>query len=376
MTRFSRSLVGASLFSAAGALPVLFLPALLAAHLADGATAVTTVAATGAVLLVGELTVSLVAPMVLPVVAGRGSFLPAALGFLAMILWSAFASGPAYLLAWFGVGGFAAFLQYLGTTRCLVEANPAAASQLRLSVSLFVSGCCLLIVAGLKGGSPAEATLLLAAVCGVLMFGALVIIGSGGPPDRSSNCPPHPTVSRPITVPFLAVATFFGIFVTFVSLLPSLARHGDAHTFVAYMAVGKLVAAPALWLIARHEGRLRRRSRYEIALSGILAAASVAVIYLPSIVLLIVIEVALNATAGIILGRFSETLSPGQTRWAFSAIQIGGAVSFALAHVLAVETAATGFLALVVLAAFLPVVPWSLVARPSETLRRVAAPQD
>ena len=327
--RIPAHLLGLSLLSAAGALPVLFLPALVAAHgvLFDGSTGF--IALLGGAVLIGEFLSSFAAPILIGDRIGRKTTLPMSLLLVLSLLGGTFTGGAISVAFWLGAGFFGGVLQYVGTLGAILEPNPVRASNLRLSVSMVVSGGSLLLASFLGATNP-ERSIWAITVITVLALVAGNFLTAPGRVSTDEDDTATQAGAGPfyVVLAFACVAWFFGVFIAFVSFLPLTAQGNTTGDIVAAMALGKILGAPGLFLIASLRSRAVGRTLGPAVISAALFAASLAALNYPFVIAFIALELSLNAAAGTILGKTSEKLSERQRQWVFSSIQIGAAIGF------------------------------------------------
>lgn len=326
--RIPAHLLGLSLLSAAGALPVLFLPALVAAHgvLFDGSPGF--IALLGGAVLIGEFLSSFAAPLMIADRIGRATTLPASGLLVLSLLGGTFTGGILSVAFWLAAGFFGGVLQYVGTLGAILEPNPVRASNLRLSVSMVVSGGSLLLASALAGTHPERSIWAITVITVLALTAGNLLTAPGRVPSTSDKAGAPGANLAYVVLAFACVAWFFGVYISFVSFLPLTAQDNATGDIVASMALGKIIGAPALYLLASLRMRRMGGAVGPALISIALFAASLAALNLPVVIAFVALELSLNAAAGTILGKTSERLSNRQRQWVFSSIQIGAAIGF------------------------------------------------
>ncbi|MEQ8584544.1 MAG: hypothetical protein RLO01_04390 [Thalassobaculaceae bacterium] len=171
-----RRLIGASLISAAGSLPLHLLPVTIAAIVAGTAAATEIAGLIAPALLIGQLLASTALPIlgVSTVTRGWAAILSVAL--VAGTLLSGVGGVAGLLGGWFCVGLSCGGLIFLGTTTAAHFKMPELAFALRLGVVLVVSGVCtgLVQVTGASGDYDGYLVWLAIAFAAILGVGNLL----------------------------------------------------------------------------------------------------------------------------------------------------------------------------------------------------------
>lgn len=143
-----RALIGASILSAAGSLPLQILPFLVLSLVAGGRIDVAFAGWVGSSFLIGMLSSALLLP-ILGIKRLNGGH---ALGAVWAIVLAIFLSVditflPVFFSLWFVVGFACGGLQFLGATTAAAADNKPQAFALRLSVALIIAGCVIIALA-------------------------------------------------------------------------------------------------------------------------------------------------------------------------------------------------------------------------------------
>jgi len=167
------SLIGASILSAAGSLPLHLAPLIIAVLVIDGRTAVYDAGWITTATLLGQFGVALFLPLFGVGVIARTNAIALAVMLLAGLLLSGSDGMSALLLGWFVVGGCCGGLQYLGTLAAAAHPNPRFAYSVRLGVVLSLAG---FVAGALQWTAGLSAYRTMTAVL-MIVFSTLLVIG-------------------------------------------------------------------------------------------------------------------------------------------------------------------------------------------------------
>ncbi|WP_461428286.1 hypothetical protein [Gymnodinialimonas sp.] len=299
--------------------------------MAAGLDAAETLAMIAIALTVGELLAGALCPLALGDKFKPTTALAVAVAFALLFLVSSIYPGPLSLVCWCGIGVAAGMLQYFGTTFAVIDDAPEQASQLRLSLSLAVSGAIIATSAiWVETGYDA----LKYGITGLLLLSTLAVWFIVKPmqadaSDRQSANPDRAEASAPSPyAAFLSVLLFFAVFLPFVSILPAMIDHQSADKTLLQMGLGKLIAAVVLYRLSRMM-KTAETLRSAILSAGCLGAASGLVVIAPSVLVFAVLEIGINAFVAMLLGRHGRLMSLRQKTWMFFMIQLGSLAGFA-----------------------------------------------
>lgn len=168
-----RAVLGASLLSAAAALPLHLLPLLIAAVIAQGRLPVAQAGWVASACLAGQLVAAVSLPLLRFTYLTRSHAAIAVAALLVAVLCSNVPFSGGLLMSWFVVGLACGNLYFLATTTAAAQVNREAAFSVRLSLTLIVSG--LAIVALQLGKGFACYSALAVQLC--IVFAVLTLLG-------------------------------------------------------------------------------------------------------------------------------------------------------------------------------------------------------
>src|SRR5262245_22287126 len=169
-------LLGASLLSSVGSLPLHLAPLIVATLISDSRVSLVGAGWLPTVLLLGQLSTSLILPTFGIHNIRRGAAIVTATVFLTGLAISSFDGFEIILVGWFLVGQSCGVLMYLGTIAASQFPRKTFAFSLRLAVVLVLAGIltCLLQMANSFGTCRAFLTTLTPIVGLILLFGVLL----------------------------------------------------------------------------------------------------------------------------------------------------------------------------------------------------------
>jgi hypothetical protein len=149
---FVRTLIGASVLSAAGSLPLQILPFLVLSLVAGGRIDIAIAGWVGSSFLIGMLSSALLLPM-LGVQRLKGWHALVAVCAIVLAIYLSIDNTflPVFFALWFVVGFACGGLQFLGATTAAAAENKPQAYALRLSVALIIAGCVIIALAQFDG---------------------------------------------------------------------------------------------------------------------------------------------------------------------------------------------------------------------------------
>lgn len=171
-----RVLVGASVLSAAGSLPLQILPFLVLTLVSEGRLDIAYAGWVGSAFLIGMLSSALLLPAMGVSVLNRWRALLALSAIVVAIAASIGARFlPVFLALWYVVGLACGGLQFLGATTAAAAANKPQAFALRLAVALLVASAVIVLVSQM--GGQKSYTLLAYCLMGSFTLAACVGLG-------------------------------------------------------------------------------------------------------------------------------------------------------------------------------------------------------
>ena len=325
------SLWAYSILSAIGALPFLILPVLAGGALAVSEDGLKVIGVIAILMTVGEFLASFFCPIIFGgrFNLGQATFATVLLG--VFFAFSVIDLSVASLICWTAIGLTSGVLQYFGTTIAVIDRNPIGSSQLRLAVSLLVSGAViatssLWIDTGYTPLRYALAALILSSA--VLVWSLLV--GSNVKSTTRSN-DEKKCISASLGWVIAAYATITLLFVVippFMSALPALIDDQPTSATLFQLGLGKILAAPILFLLSMNL-RVTDSSYSALAFGAIVAATAFFVVQIPSIAMFLLLEICINSCVALLLGRYGNHMSVSQKKWFFLCIQVGSVFGFA-----------------------------------------------
>ena len=134
------SLVGASVLSGAGSLPLHLAPLIVPVLVIDGRTSVADAGWVATAVLLGQFATALVLPLLDVRIIARPEAMGIAVALLLGLSLSGLDGTPVLLLGWFIVGVCCGGFQYLGTITAATHSRPGFAFPIRLGVVLCLAG--------------------------------------------------------------------------------------------------------------------------------------------------------------------------------------------------------------------------------------------
>jgi hypothetical protein len=260
-----RSILGASLLSAAAGLPLHLLPLLITAVIAQGRLPLAQAGWVATACLAGQLAAAIAFPLLRFTHLMRNHAALAVVILLVAILSSNLPITGSLLLSWFVVGLACGTLYFLAITTISAQPNKEAAFSVRLSLTLAVSGLAIFVLQFAKGF--ADYSVLVVQLSAV--FAALTLLGLWlyTPPATLTVANSEPSL---LVKPVLNIERSYGLIVIFILTVGQLGfwayavqnvqQRGVALEHVAYaIAFCKIVAG--LWLYINSKYRSKGNTR-------------------------------------------------------------------------------------------------------------------
>ncbi len=354
------SLIGASLLSAAGSLPLHLMPLIVVTLIADARTSVAQAGWVASSVLIGQLLASLALPVLKIDTVRRRITIAAAFALLLALLATVIEGLALLLIGWALVGACCGLFQYVGTTTASGYFRPVFAFSLRLGIVLVLAGT----VAGALQGSNAFASygsilIVLCAIFGLVLCSGLALYRPGNvQAPRPRQAPPGRSTLSQIA----GLGTVFLLFVGQTGFLTYAVQgavgRGMALADAAWAVAGmKVIAGIALLLLARGGLQEKQRTRF-LELGLLLAASLVAIAYAgtPAVFFLGLLgfELGLNILAARLQGKVVEAAPQFAGRWLTGTILLGAAAGPALHGVALGISSANLFLYVAVGSALIP----------------------
>jgi hypothetical protein len=356
MNRDLRALIGASVLSSAGSLPLHLAPLIVAVVVTDGRMSVANAGWVATAVLLGTLATAILLPLLDVRLITRPFATILASTLLFGLLLSSFAG--LLLVGWFIVGICCGGFQYLGTSTAATHSQPAFAFPIRLGTVLCIAGLTVAAVRSIETGSYLVMLFVLAAVLGLITASGIVLYG----PLKSRA----PAVDRDPASPlkYLALAIVFVLFVGQTGLLAYVVQQagargiglGGAFWALAMMKVG---AGLCLLLLARSGLQNRQNPRF-IELGILLAGGNFIVATTTSLPLffagLLGLELGFNLLSARLQAMAADIAPSFAGKWLVATILLGAAAGPAL-HGLALRLDANAaFIVFAMVSALVPVI--------------------
>ncbi|MBP0483036.1 hypothetical protein [Sagittula salina] len=366
-----RVVLGASLVSACGSLPVQILPLVVVLYVSGG-WSLQHVGWVSGMLLLGQTLGSLLFPLLAPERLKPGRTLALAAVSCAMMLavpWLGFVGSMA---AWAVIGICASGFQYVGLVTATQAPNPSAAFATRLAVALCLSS---LVLTGSAAAGEVSALRVISIVAGLqavlVLVGATLAGEARRPPEAQEQAG-----LRDID-PGLAlwIIPCFGLLISFMAFLPVTLGAGRSEMeVVLVIGLGRLAAAPLLYLVQGRGTGLPIwivLGVFPLLSFGAYGGLSIDGLWL-AVVFLMFFEVLGNSVTSRFLGELSARHSAARTRWIGMYIQFGSALA-QVGTGYALLSSLADIYVLVLGALFIPLVWW--VTRPKGAGREVFPPE-
>lgn len=355
-------LMGASLLSSVGSLPLHLAPLIVATLISDSRVSLVGAGWLPTVLLLGQLSTSLILPTFGIHNIRRGAAIVTATVFLTGLAISSFDGFEIILLGWFLVGQSCGVLMYLGTIAASQFPRKTFAFSLRLAVVLVLAGTltCLLQVANSFASYRALLTTLtpivgLILACGVLLHRPAAKVGQVTVAKDSEQWSTR-QLSGLVTIYFFFVSlTGFLAYVVQQALTRGISLPGSVWS----MAGMKLIAGLWLLCVALLEVQEERKERF-MFLAALLTAGLLAVYFSRSVTTfflgLVLFEITFNTLSARLQGAVVTERPQFAGPWLTGAILLGAATGPPL-HGLAINSGLGDiFVLMTVLAAHAPLI--------------------
>jgi hypothetical protein len=353
------ALVGASVLSGAGSLPMHLVPLIVPVLVIDGRTSVANAGWVATALLLGQFAAALVLPLLDVRLINRAQAIGLAAALLLGLALSGLDGTVVLLLSWFIVGACCGGFQYLGTITAATHSRPAFAFPIRLGVVLCLAGAtagALQWTAGLD--SYRTMLIVLVAVFSLILAIGIVLHHPIKPPqnvlERDAQAGPFK---------YFALAIVFVLFVGQAGLLAyavqSATERGIVFRDASWaLALMKIAAGLCLLMLARKGLQNRQNPRF-IELGALLAVSNLMVATttsLPTFFLgLLGLEIGFNVLSARLQARVSDMAPYFAGQW-LVAIMLLGAASGPALHGVAIKVGADpAFIAFAMLSALVPI---------------------
>lgn len=354
------ALIGASLLSAAGSLPMHLMPLIVASLVADSRTSVAQAGWVAAAILLGQLSTSLALPALAVRTVNRGPAVAVAGALLLALMASGMGGAASLFLGWFLVGACCGVLQYLGVVTASNDPSPTFAFSLRLSIVLMLAGAVVITLraADVLASYLSMLTALAAAFGVVLATGLSLYHPPRGSPESASARKSASRSPREV----VGLITVFLLFVGQTGFLAYAIQNAIERGMVieetAWAFAGmKIVTGIWLLTIARTGFRNTLRPRF-FALGLVLGFSLIVISYTGRwsgfFVGLIAFEIAFNTLAARLQGAVAMAAPQFTGRWLTAAFLLGAASGPPLNGAAITAEAGPYFIGFAVLSALLP----------------------
>jgi len=357
------ALVGASVLSGAGSLPLHLAPLIVTVLVVDGRTSVADAGWIATAVLLGQFVMALILPLLDVRVIARGPAIAVAVVLLLGLGLSGLDGMAGLLAGWFVVGICCGGLQYLGTITAATHSRPAFAFPIRLGVVLCLAG----VAAGALQWTASLASYGQMLVVLLAVFGLVLLVGVAlhrpiEPPRRIQE-----KDAQAGTLKYVALGIVFVLFVGQSGLLAYAVQGATSRGIVFSdaswaLALMKITAGLCLLMLARKG--LQNRENPRFVELGILLAASNWIVAtssgLPAFFAgLLGLEIAFNLLSARLQARVADIAPFFGGQWLVATMLLGAASGPAL-HGLAIRLDADG--AFTVFAMLSAMIPAALIA--------------
>jgi hypothetical protein len=362
------ALVGASVLSGAGSLPLHLAPLIIPVLVVDGRASVADAGWIATAVLLGQFATALALPLLDVRLIARGPAVALAVTLLLGLVLSGLAGMPALLLGWFVVGVCCGGLQYLGTITAATHSRPAFAFPIRLGVVLCLAGAAagaLQWTAGLA--SYREMLVVLIAVFSLILIVGIALHHPIEPQRRILE-----KDAQAGTLKYVALAIVFVLFVGQSGLLAYVIQGATERGIVLRdaswaLAVMKVAAGVCLLMLARKGLQNRQNPRFA-ELGAVLAISNFVVATTTDPIVfflgLLGLEIGFNLLSARLQARVSDIAPYFGGQWLVATMLLGAASGPAL-HGLAIGVGSdAAFVAFAMLSALVPAA--LILARPKD----------
>jgi len=353
------SLVGASVLSGAGSLPMHLVPLIVPVLVIDGRASVANAGWVATALLLGQFVTALVLPLLDVRLINRAQAIGLAAALLLGLALSGLDGTVVLLLSWFIVGVCCGGFQYLGTITAATHSRPAFAFPIRLGVVLCLAG----VAAGMLQWTASLDSYRTMLIVLVAVFSLILAIGIvlHHPIKPPQNVLEKDAQAGPLK--YFALAIVFVLFVGQAGLLAYAVQSATERGIVLRdaswaLALMKIAAGLCLLMLARKGLQNRQNPRF-IELGALLAVSSLVVATttsLPTFFLgLLGLEIGFNFLSARLQARVSDIAPYFAGQW-LVAIMLLGAASGPALHGVAIRVGADpAFIAFSMLSALVPI---------------------
>ena len=353
------SLVGASVLSGAGSLPLHLAPLIVPVLVIDGRASVANAGWVATALLLGQFVTALVLPLLDVRLINRAQAIGLAAALLLGLALSGLDGTVVLLLSWFIVGVCCGGFQYLGTITAATHSRPAFAFPIRLGVVLCLAG----VAAGMLQWTASLDSYRTMLIVLVAVFSLILAIGIvlHHPIKPPQNVLEKDAQAGPLK--YFALAIVFVLFVGQAGLLAYAVQSATERGIVLRdaswaLALMKIAAGLCLLMLARKGLQNRQNPRF-IELGALLAVSNLVVATttsLPTFFLgLLGLEIGFNFLSARLQARVSDIAPYFAGQW-LVAIMLLGAASGPALHGVAIRLGADpAFIIFAMLSALVPI---------------------
>jgi hypothetical protein len=352
------ALVGASVLSGAGSLPLHLAPLIITVLVVDGRASVAEAGWIATSVLLGQFVTALVLPLLDVRLIARGPAIAVALVLLLGLGVSGLDGMAGLLMGWFIVGICCGGLQYLGTITAATHSRPAFAFPIRLGVVLCLAG----VAAGALQWTASLASYgqMLAVLLAV--FSLVLVVGVAlhrpiEPPRRIQE-----KDAQAGALKYAALAIVFILFVGQSGLLAYAVQGATSRGIVLRdaswaLALMKITAGVCLLMLARKGLQNRENPRFLelgllLAISNFIVATSTGLVLF--FVGLLGLEIGFNLLSARLQAKVADIAPYFGGQWLVATMLLGAASGPAL-HGLAIRfDAANAFMVFAMASAMIP----------------------
>lgn len=356
-----RPVLGATLFSACGALPSHLMPVLLLMWISTGKASAQSAGALAAAHAIGILVSLVVLPATGTLFPRSGWLFGAAGMLLVALVVSYWIGGPVLLMAWWLAGICAGLMQYVGSVVCSRAINQRAAFALRLAVSLLFAGCAILILVGVEAlGVSMPLVWLLVVLELVILCFALYLLKDIPAMQSASPCWTRHSFFAPGGGLLALFVLFLGQVGFYVYVLKSVSASGELapQEVAVALALAKLAVSLVMYALIRRGHDLVSKFGF-VSVACVLIAAVLLLGQAKHVTLVIMgfvlWELCFNALVAAFQGELAKRHETFVGMWASIPVFLGAAAGPAIHGWLLARGWGAAFLLLTVLSALGPV---------------------
>lgn len=371
------SLVGASVLSGAGSLPLHLMPLIVPVLVMGGRMSLADAGLVATAVLLGQFAAALVLPVLDVRTIGRRQAVVLAIALLAGLCVTGIDGTATLLSGWFIVGVCCGGFQYLGTITAALHSRPAFAFPIRLGVVLCLAGA----TAGAMQWAAGLRTYWTMIVVLLVAFGLILVIGIvlHRPLLTSSRKAERGRPGGILTI--AAMAIVFLLFVGQSGLLAYALQCATDRGIVLRdaswaLAGMKVVAGLALLSLARKGLQNRQHPRF-VELGALLAVSNLVIATttsLPGFFLgLLALEIAFNLLSARLQAKVSDMAPTFAGQWLVATMLLGAAVGPAVHGAALAMNVDAAFMFFAMASALLPMsLLAARVSRGPEEMRKAA----